>query len=51
MLDPHRFPANKAAHDTYNVSERHKKFGEENHPSFKKVRVFDSVREPYFSNR
>jgi len=37
---------NKAAHDTYNVSERHKQFSEENKPSFKKVRVFDSYLEP-----
>ncbi len=36
---------NKAAHDKYNVSEKHLKFIDENKGSFKKVRVFDSYLE------
>ena len=32
----------KAAHDKYQVHERHLKFIEENKPNWKKVRVFDS---------
>jgi hypothetical protein len=35
----------KAAHDEYQVSERHKKFIEENKDSWSKVRVFDSYVE------
>lgn len=36
----------KAAHDQYVDSERHKKFVAENRDSFAKVRVFDSYVEP-----
>ncbi len=36
----------KAAHDKYNVAERHLKFIEENKDNWKKVRVFDSAVEP-----
>jgi len=37
--------ANKAAHDKYNVSEKHLKFIAENKASIKKVRVFDTYLE------
>jgi hypothetical protein len=33
---------NKAAHDVYQVHERHLAFIEENKPNWKRVRVFDS---------
>ena len=33
----------KASHDKYQVSERHKQFVEENRTAWKKVRVFDSA--------
>ncbi|HEY7424612.1 MAG TPA: Dabb family protein [Gemmataceae bacterium] len=33
----------KASHDTYQDSKRHKEFIEENKENWKKVRVFDSV--------
>ena len=36
---------NKAAHDKYNVSEKHLKFIDENKASIKKVRVFDTYLE------
>ena len=36
---------NKAAHDKYNVSEKHLKFIDENKTSIKKVRVFDTYLE------
>jgi hypothetical protein len=36
---------NKAAHDKYNVSEKHLKFIAENKASIKKVRVFDTYLE------
>ena len=36
---------NKAAHDKYNVSEKHLKFIDENKASVKKVRVFDTYLE------
>ena len=32
----------RAAHDEYQVAERHKQFIEENKPGWKKVRVFDA---------
>jgi hypothetical protein len=38
----HLVVKNKAAKEQYLVSERHKKFVEENLPLFEKVRVFDS---------
>jgi hypothetical protein len=35
----------KATHDQYQESQRHKEFVAENHDSFKKVRVFDTLAE------
>jgi hypothetical protein len=35
--------ANRAAHDAYQVSERHVTFVNENKPNFKVTRIFDSV--------
>lgn len=42
----HIYFKDKAAHDTYQDSERHRQFIDENKDNWKKVRVFDSVIRP-----
>jgi hypothetical protein len=38
--------ASQAAHDAYQVSQRHQQFVAENRENWQKVRVFDSLLEP-----